>query len=63
MKNENFVSELHDIGKLADRQALKKAGLEISGHTFFDFDFTLLNNGSRRSKNKGAGKVTIEISK
>lgn len=36
----NFIAELHDIGKLVDRRALKQAGIQISGHTFHDFDFS-----------------------
>lgn len=40
MKNDAFVSELHDIGKLVDKEVLKKSGIKISGQTFGDFDFT-----------------------
>jgi len=40
MKNETFIAELHDIGKLVDKDALKKSGIKIKGHTFGDFDFT-----------------------
>jgi hypothetical protein len=35
-----FIAELHDIGKLVDRQALTRASIQISGHTFHDFDFS-----------------------
>lgn len=42
MKAKSYIAELHDIGKLADREALEKAGLKISGHTFHNFDFTQL---------------------
>jgi len=45
MKTSNqkpYIAELHDIGKLADTEALKKAGLEISGHTYHNFDFKQL---------------------
>ena len=42
MTSEAFISELHDIGKLVDKQALKKSGFEISGHAFYGFDFTKL---------------------
>jgi len=41
MSDKNkFVPELHDIGKLVDRQALNQAGIQITGHTFHDFDFS-----------------------
>ena len=43
MKDKNkFVSELHDIGKLVDRKALAQQGIEILGHTFHSFDFSLI---------------------
>ncbi|MEO0273245.1 MAG: hypothetical protein ABIM30_09210 [candidate division WOR-3 bacterium] len=35
-----FIAELHDIGKLVDRDALKSSGIQIRGHTFHDFDFS-----------------------
>lgn len=35
-----FIAELHDMGKLIDRQALKQAGINIKGQTFHDFDFS-----------------------
>lgn len=40
MNDKPFIAELHDIGKLVDRPALKQAGIQISGHTFHDFDFS-----------------------
>jgi hypothetical protein len=40
MKNDAFISELHDIGKLVDKDAVEKSGIKISGQTFGDFDFT-----------------------
>jgi len=40
MNNKPFIAELHDIGKLVDRQALKQDGIDIKGHTFYDFDFS-----------------------
>ncbi|MGQ9571076.1 MAG: hypothetical protein ACUVUQ_09615 [Thermodesulfovibrionales bacterium] len=40
MTNKTFIAELHDIGKLVDRQALNQQGLQISGHTFHNFDFS-----------------------
>ena len=40
MTEKPFIAELHDIGKLVDRQALNKVGIEIRGHTFHDFDFS-----------------------
>ena len=42
LENE-FIAELHDIGKLIDRQALKQAGIDIKGHTFHKFDFSQLS--------------------
>lgn len=38
-----FIAELHDIGKLVDRQALKQADINIKGHTFHDFDFSQIS--------------------
>jgi len=38
--NDKFVPELHDIGKLVDREALKRSGVQIKGHTFHNFDFS-----------------------
>ncbi|MEG8946756.1 hypothetical protein [Rosettibacter firmus] len=35
-----FIAELHDIGKLVDRDSLKRSGIKIRGHTFHDFDFS-----------------------
>ncbi|MEM4284333.1 MAG: hypothetical protein QXS96_07600 [Candidatus Caldarchaeum sp.] len=43
MRHKPYIAELHDIGKLADREALQRTGLKISGHTFHDFDFTQLD--------------------
>lgn len=40
MNDRSFIAELHDIGKLVDRQVLKQYGIRISGHTFHDFDFS-----------------------
>jgi len=40
MNERKFIAELHDIGKLVDRQALNQHGIRISGHTFHDFDFS-----------------------
>lgn len=34
-----FIAELHDIGKLVDRQALKQQYIQIISHTFHDFCF------------------------
>lgn len=44
MRNNSqpYIAELHDIGKLADRQALQSAGLQVSGHTYHTFDFAQL---------------------
>ncbi|HEC57710.1 MAG TPA: hypothetical protein ENI32_07570 [Candidatus Syntrophoarchaeum butanivorans] len=42
MNNKPFIAELHDIGKLVDRQALNQAGIDIKGHTFHKFDFSKL---------------------
>lgn len=35
-----FMAELHDIGKLVDRQTLSKEDVRIRGHTFRNFDFS-----------------------
>ena len=44
MKSEVFISELHDIGKLVDVQALKVSGIKFKGsQTFQNFDFSQLN--------------------
>ncbi len=40
MNDRSFIAELHDIGKLVDRQALNQQGIQISGHTFHGFDFS-----------------------
>ena len=40
MSNNKLVPELNDIGKFVDREALKQAGIQTSGHTFHDFDFS-----------------------
>ncbi len=40
--SQPYIAELHDIGKLADRQALQNAGLTIVGHTYHNFDFAQL---------------------
>jgi len=42
MNNKPFIAELHDIGKLVDRQALNQAGIQLSAHTFHKFDFSQL---------------------
>ena len=42
MNNKPFIAELHDIGKLVDRQDLNQAGIDIKGHTFHKFDFSQL---------------------
>ncbi len=38
-----FIAELHDIGKLIDRQAFQNSGINISGHTFHDFNFSKIH--------------------
>lgn len=38
--DKQFIAELHDIGKLVDRDALNRLGIQIKGHTFHDFDFS-----------------------
>ncbi len=38
--NKPFIAELHDIGKLVDKDALQKQNIQIRGHTFCDFDFS-----------------------
>ena len=44
MKSNEFVPELHDIGKLADKALIKSQhNLSWNNHVFIDFDFTLLN--------------------
>lgn len=44
MKNDAFISELHDIGKLVDTQALKATGIKFNGgQTFQNFDFSQLD--------------------
>jgi len=43
MASRPYIAELHDIGKLADREALQEAGLRMLSHTFHDFDFTQLS--------------------
>ncbi len=42
MSNKIFIAEMHDIGKLVDREALKHLGIEIKGHTFHNFNFSPL---------------------
>ena len=42
-RSKPFIAELHDIGKLADTQALKISGLSgIKGHTYHKFQFSQL---------------------
>ncbi len=36
---KEFIPELHDIGKLIDKEKLKQENLQWSRHTFEDFDF------------------------
>lgn len=43
MEKRLFIAELHDIGKLIDKEALKRDGIAISGHTFQNFDFSQLD--------------------
>jgi hypothetical protein len=38
----NYIAELHDIGKLVDKDAPKLRSIKIRGHTFHDFDFSQL---------------------
>ena len=38
-----FIAELHDIGKLVDKDKLKKYKNTFRGHTFEDFDFSSHN--------------------
>jgi len=40
MNEKPFIAELHDIGKLVDRDAINRSGIQIKGHTFHDFDFS-----------------------
>lgn len=37
--SEEFIAELHDIGKLVDKKQLKK--YQFGGHTFEDFNFSM----------------------
>lgn len=61
MKNEVFVSELHDIGKLVDMQALKEAGIKFNGsQTFQNFDFSQLNI-TKPSSSSWFGQYSNEI--
>ncbi len=41
MTTKPYIAELHDIGKLADREALEKAGLDLKSirHTYQKFPF------------------------
>ncbi len=50
MKSETFVSELHDIGKLVDTDALK-GSIRFSGQTFQDFDFSQIHTSKPSSPN------------
>lgn len=38
-----FIAELHDIGKLVDKEPLNQAGIQIPGHTFYNFDFSQID--------------------
>ncbi len=42
MNDKPFIAELHDVGKLVDRQALQQVGIDIKGHTFHKCDFSQL---------------------
>jgi len=39
----SFISELHDIGKLVDKQALEKVGVKVLGHALYNFDFAQID--------------------
>lgn len=41
--SKEFIAELHDIGKLIDKDKLNKYKNQLSGHTFDDFDFNIHN--------------------
>jgi hypothetical protein len=43
MNDKPFIAELHDIGKLVDRETLIQSGIDIKGHTFQKFNFSQLN--------------------
>lgn len=34
-----YIAELHDIGKMIDKENLRKLGVNVKGHTFTNFDF------------------------
>jgi hypothetical protein len=40
MNDRAFIAELHDIGKLVDKDALKSQNIQISDHIFHKFDFS-----------------------
>jgi len=42
MSDRAFIAELHDIGKLVDKESLKCQNIQITGHTFHNFDFSQL---------------------
>ena len=42
MSVKPFIAEFHDIGKLVDRYALQKKGIQTKNHTFHEFDFSQL---------------------
>jgi len=60
MNNKPFIAELHDIGKLVDRQALNQAGINIKGHTFHKFDFSQLGI-SKPSSPSWCAQFTDEV--
>ena len=39
----NYIAELHDIGKLVDKDAPGLRSIKIRGHTFHDFDFSQID--------------------
>lgn len=49
MTTKPYIAELHDIGKLVDREALQQAGLQIRSHTYHSFDFSQLGIASPSS--------------
>ena len=40
MNDRAFIAELHDIGKLVDKDSLKNQNIQFTGHTFHNFDFS-----------------------
>ena len=58
MKSKPYIAELHDIGKLADREALQGAGLQLQrSHTYHRIDAARKHKGFSPGRNRCVNSV------